>query len=236
MTTTRHLALTAILFDSATQVRSEINSVVVDDYAERMGAGDQFPPADVFEESGRYWIGDGWHRLLAAQKTGAVTFPCAVQAGGRQAAIRHALGANARHGLKRTNADKRRAVEIALKEFGTLSDRQIAEMCAVSDKTVATTRKETCGISARDAAPATRIDSAGRRQPAHKPKPAGAKAPAEPEPEPMPAPAPRAKFTMPDQGMILARTAISQLEKIPPSDGERTQALRLVIKWCEKQL
>ena len=38
--------------------------------------------------------------------------------------------------LKRSNPDKRRCVEIALKEFGGMSDRAIAEMCGVG-KTLA---------------------------------------------------------------------------------------------------
>lgn len=56
-----------------------------------------------------------------------------------------------------------RCVEIALKEFGGLSSRAIAEMCGVSDKTVEAAR-ETCGNSARE----IRVDTLGRNQPAHK--------------------------------------------------------------------
>lgn len=81
--------------------------------------------------------------------------------GGRIDALKAALSANAAHGIRRGNADKRRAVEIALREFPKLSSRMIAELCGVSDKTVGTVR-ETCGNSARD----TRIDSLGRNQPA----------------------------------------------------------------------
>ena len=44
--------------------------------------------------------------------------------------------------LRRTNADKRRAVEIALKEFPKLSSREIAKVCAVSDEFVNKVRPE----------------------------------------------------------------------------------------------
>ena len=39
----KHVPLSSIDFDSATQVRAEINHDVVVDYAERMEAGDKFP-------------------------------------------------------------------------------------------------------------------------------------------------------------------------------------------------
>ncbi|MBU4201069.1 MAG: hypothetical protein L6455_07410 [Kiritimatiellae bacterium] len=38
------------------------------------------------------------------------------------------------------NADKRRCVEIALKEFAALSDVQIGKLCGVADRTVASYR------------------------------------------------------------------------------------------------
>ena len=39
-----------------------------------------------------------------------------------------------------TNADKRRSVEVALSEFGNLSDREIGKICAVGDHLVASAR------------------------------------------------------------------------------------------------
>lgn len=51
-------------------------------------------------------------------------------------ALKYALGANAVHGQRGTNADKRRCVEIAVKEFDGLSSRTIAELCAVGDQLV----------------------------------------------------------------------------------------------------
>jgi len=55
-----------------------------------------------------------------------------VHAGGRREALKFALGSNAAHGLRRTNKDKRKAVEIALREYPKLSNRAIAELCKVS--------------------------------------------------------------------------------------------------------
>lgn len=144
----RHVNLTAINFDSATQIRAEIDDPTVNAYAEAMAAGEKFPPATLFKDGERYIIGDGWHRLLAAQKNGDVTFPCTIGGAGRREAIRFALSANAKHGLPRSNADKRKSVEIALREFPKLSDRTLAEMCAVSHTTVQRIREDQVAQSA----------------------------------------------------------------------------------------
>ena len=52
-----------------------------------------------------------------------------------------ALSANATHGQPRTNADKRRSVELAFDEWPKLSDREIARICAVNPSLVADVRK-----------------------------------------------------------------------------------------------
>jgi hypothetical protein len=140
-TSKQHVPLAAIQFDSATQVRAQIDVGAVAEYAERMEANDQFPAPTLFQDGEVYFIGDGWHRLLAAQKNGAVTFPCSVGQGGREAAIKHALGANSEHGLKRTTADKQNAVRLALKHFAEKSDRELAKLCRVDHKTVAAARQ-----------------------------------------------------------------------------------------------
>ena len=58
--------------------------------------------------------------------------------------VLHAVSANATHGLRRTNADKRRAVMALLydDEWAQWSDREIARRCAVDGKTVARLRAE----------------------------------------------------------------------------------------------
>ena len=70
--------------------------------------------------------------------------PSAAGQGTRRDAILLSVGANAEHGLKRTNADKRRAVEMVLgdEEWRAWSDREIARRCAVSFHLVGTMRSE----------------------------------------------------------------------------------------------
>ena len=50
-------------------------------------------------------------------------------------ALLYAVSANASHGIRRTNADKRRAVEMALAdpEIAEWSNTKVAELCKVSD-------------------------------------------------------------------------------------------------------
>jgi len=67
------------------------------------------------------------------------------------------------NGLRRSNADKRRCVEIALKEFGGLSDNAIATMCGVDNHTVKAARCDHLGTSQM---PTTRTTSDGRQYPA----------------------------------------------------------------------
>lgn len=54
------------------------------------------------------------------------------------------VGSNASHGLRRTNADKRKAVLKLLEdeEWGKWSDRSIGEKCAVSNRFVTNLRNE----------------------------------------------------------------------------------------------
>ena len=116
---------------------------VVDEYAEAMKAGAKFPPLDVFKIDGRFIVADGYHRHRAAEKARVKEFPCVVHEGGMRAAILFASGANAAHGLRRTNEDKRRAVERLLsdKEWSIWSDNEIAKRCNVSHELVANLRE-----------------------------------------------------------------------------------------------
>ncbi|QXD15805.1 hypothetical protein GQ464_002330 [Rhodocaloribacter litoris] len=67
----------------------------------------------------------------------------------RRDAILHSVGANAEHGLRRTGADKRRAVMTLLQdeEWRRWSDREIARRCRVSHPFVAKMRADTCNVS-----------------------------------------------------------------------------------------
>lgn len=156
-----NIALASIQRDTSIQTRAEINMETVNSYAEAMTDGAEFPPVVLFGTEGKCWIGDGWHRVMASEQIGAMDIPAEVRAGGRVDALKHALGANAIHGQRRTNADKRRCVELAVKEFASLSSRAIAELCGVSVDTVCRHREPLS-----DSDNATRTTSDGRQYPA----------------------------------------------------------------------
>ena len=132
----RKVKLADITLDPDVQARACLNEETVAEYAQKMKEGEKFPPVQLFSDEKTCYVGDGWHRLAAAASLGYTSFPAVVSPGGRSAALRFALGANALHGLPRTNADKLRAIEIACREFPKMSSRAIAEMCAVSDRFV----------------------------------------------------------------------------------------------------
>ncbi|MCJ2074231.1 hypothetical protein MKK68_00955, partial [Methylobacterium sp. E-016] len=91
-----------------------------------------------------HWLAEGFHRFNAAREAELETIACEVRPGSLRDAILHSAGANATHGLRRSNADKRRAVLILLEddEWSTWADREIARRCAVDNKTVARLREE----------------------------------------------------------------------------------------------
>lgn len=153
-----------IEMDTSIQCRAVIDTATVSEYADRMMEGDKFPAVVMFEENGKLWIGDGWHRVMAARQMGAVDIAADVRQGGRKEALQYALGANAANGLRRSNADKRRCVEIALAEFGGLSDNAIGKMCGVDNHTVKAARPVTLGNSQ----PEPRTGADGKKYPARR--------------------------------------------------------------------
>lgn len=138
----KQLPIERIRLDGGTQSRAQINMAVVAEYAEEMQAGAQFPRPTVFHDGQNYWLVDGFHRLYA-HKQAFPGYPmwCEVQDGTQQEAIWESLKQNLSHGLRRTNADKRKAVETALIQFTSKSDREIAKQCGVHHDTVSSIRK-----------------------------------------------------------------------------------------------
>jgi len=146
MTTPREIPLSTIK-DGGAQMRAEMRDETVHDYASDMLNGVVFPPVVVFHDGNDYWLGDGFHRVAAARKIDREMVLAEVRQGTARDALLHGIGSNAAHGLRRTQADKRRAVERLLKdpEWARWSDRKIAEVAKVDHKTVGTIRRELTG-------------------------------------------------------------------------------------------
>ena len=144
----RRIPLDAIEVDAAVQQRAAGTSQsVVDDYAEAMRNGIEFPLIDVFGDGdGPFYLGDGFHRVAAhlLAHPDANHIECKVHPGNRDDALLFACRANAQHGLPRSRADKLKAVATLLRseKWSGWSDREIARQCAVSHTYVAGVRSE----------------------------------------------------------------------------------------------
>lgn len=145
--TSSKINIADIRINGGTQSRASIDRNVVGDYADAMAAGDTFPPVVVFFDGKAYWLADGFHRYEAYARAKIDSVQADVRQGTQRDAILFSVGANASHGLRRTNDDKRRAVLTLLndKEWAKWSDREIARHCAVDHKTVAGLRPKLTG-------------------------------------------------------------------------------------------
>lgn len=138
--------ISSIRINGGTQSRAAINKDVVAEYAEAMEGGATFPPVIVFYDGADYWLADGFHRYEAYARARVNKVPADVRQGTQRDAILYSVGANASHGLRRTNDDKRRAVMVLLNdpEWSKWSNREIARQCAVSEWMVRDARGSIC--------------------------------------------------------------------------------------------
>ena len=221
-----NVKIASIELDASIQCRAVIDTAVVNDYAERMTEGDKFPPIELYGTKDQCWIGDGWHRVMAAKQIGAVDIPANLHAGNRVEALKHALGANALHGHRRSNADKRRCVELALKEFGKMSDRAIADMCGVSDPYVGSLRPQLQTVSSSKRTGKDGKERGMPRQSVNDNEPTDKGGEQEPKRK-------ASKPGPPSCGMMIAQQAILRLEQISPDDTERTAAFNHIKEWIK---
>lgn len=135
------IKLADIKIDGGTQSRVAIDEQTIADYAEALTDGADFPPITVFLDGTSYQLADGFHRLLANRRIGAVTIKCEVKHGTLIDAQLYSCGANQAHGRRRTNDDKRKAVEMALSLKPDWSDRAIAKHVGVSITLVSAMRR-----------------------------------------------------------------------------------------------
>jgi hypothetical protein len=233
------LALLSIRTDGGTQSRDSLNEQTVQEYAEAMREGAQFPPIVVFHDGSKHWLADGFHRFMAARKADLAELDAVVHQGTRRDAVLYSVGANAAHGLPRTNADKRLAVTMLLQddEWAAWSDREIARRCAVSPSFVGKTRESI--LSTVDSMPPARTfthhrtgteatmrtENIGRRRD----EPRADHVERESVLPHVATPRPVAKSR--GIGLGYAHQAIACLQKIPSDDGLRNEALDEVVRW-----
>ena len=84
--TTDEIPIDLLTLDDEVQGRAEIDQELVDEYAWKMENGTIFPPLEVYLDAETnesftiqdetFYVADGFHRVLAAQKVGRTIFRC----------------------------------------------------------------------------------------------------------------------------------------------------------------
>ena len=199
------LELEQIRIDGGTQSRVELNQETVAEYAQAFTAGATFPPVVVFFDGANYWLADGFHRYFGARDAGESAIDAEIRTGTQRDAVLYSWGANDKHGLPRSNADKRNIVTAILKdEQGRQwSDNKIAKDFGFSHPFVGNVRRSLETVSSEKSAERTyttkhgttavmNTTNVGKKTKAEKAKPpfetepssdSQADAPAEVEPE-----------------------------------------------------
>ena len=113
--------------DLSYQTRFGLNDETVAEYAELMKDGTVFPPVDVYDISGALSLVDGYHRIAAVVRNGGDEIEANVIPGTRVDALRAAVKANSEHGQRRSNADKRRALEVAWENRDILFEKMMGQ-------------------------------------------------------------------------------------------------------------
>ena len=139
-----NLSLDKIRIDGGTQSRVKIDAKLVEEYAQDIKDGADFPPVHVFFDGEDYWLSDGFHRYFANKRINAPGIKVQKHDGSVRDAILYGIEANNKHGKRPTNDDKRKGVITMLKdiEWQDYSNREIARICGVSHTLVNDIRTE----------------------------------------------------------------------------------------------
>lgn len=232
-----------IVIDAGTQARMSINPDTVTEYAERMVEGDKFPPVVLFHDGSNYFIGDGFHRVLAAERNTMDRIDAEINKGTREDALWYALGANRTNGQRMTRGDIRHAVEVALQTWPEKTIQMIADQVGTSKSTASRIQEELSHMGKVNIPP-TRTGKDGKQYPTT--YRTGAKEMEQEflegeQEEDMPTATNIQKRTKiyktiaPSCGLQYARIAITKLNEIAPNDRERNEAIELVKGWINDQ-
>ena len=243
------IELSKIRIDGGTQPRAELNQDTVAEYAELYKATPStMPPVTLFFDGAVYWLADGFHRYFGAKAAGKDRIAEEVTPGTLRDAILFSLSANSRHGLKRSNADKRKAVQTLLDddEWSKWSDHELARRCAVSVSFVGDLRKAICSQTTDSQQPDTRTvrrngmtyqqntANVGKKRCDDKPSSSTANQPEHPA---SPAEEPPPEYTPLDQAMDTVRDlqdALALANAGDLSEEDKTQAADLIARLREE--
>lgn len=136
--------LSDINFKDSPTVRDHIDDETVKRYSRNYQEKRPMPPIVVFwdKDKKKTYLADGSHRCAGVALAGRKGVDAEIHEGTYEDALRYALLANSAHGLPRSNADKRKCIAVALKQWEEYSNVHIAKTCDVDDHTVASVREE----------------------------------------------------------------------------------------------
>lgn len=229
--------------DCGTQSRVDIDQQTVSSYAEFIKEGVVFPPVTVFFDGTQHYLADGFHRYFAHKDAGHKEILAHVINGTLRDAILFSLEANATHGLPRTNADKRKSVQIMLDDFewSEWSNAEIARRCRVSH-TFVNKMRPADGSAKKHLHKGVQIKREEGKQ-----KPVDAKVAAEPK-QPKQEPKQPIEYTQEDEALKylteenqrlndrLAVAAIDASEEEKSLASETIEELREQVKMLEMEL
>lgn len=224
----------SIVIDAGTQARLCIDQETVEDYADCMTEGDRFPPVVLFHDGNDYYLGDGFHRVLAAEKLTCEKIDAEVRKGTKKDALWYALGANRTNGRRMTRGDLKHAVEIALQSWPERSQREISDQVGCTQQYVGKVQNELT-TSCKLELPATRTGKDGKVRPTTYSKKAQTESKKTSETVTPIITKKELAALPPCMGMQFARLAIMRLEEIPKNDKEREQAFDRVVEWIKEQ-
>lgn len=167
------LPLSALTLDSEIQQRAAMSADLIGEYAESIATWIDSAPITVYTDGQTRWVADGFHRVEAAKTAHLEAIPAHQRQGTRRDALLFAVGANRAHGLRRTNADKRRAVETLLNdpEWSQWSDRMIADKASVSPSTVGAIRAQLSNLDSSTEESTKRLGADGKERTVPAPDP-----------------------------------------------------------------
>lgn len=157
--------LSSIRIDGGTQPREAIDEATVAEYREAIEAGALLPAVTVFHDGAEHWLADGFHRFHAHRAAGDDSIRVEIHEGTRRDAVLYSVGANGSHGLRRSAADKRKAVATLLAdpEWSQWSDAEIARQCAVYRALVHQVRSSLANLASEPAGGSSHANFASER-------------------------------------------------------------------------
>ncbi len=124
--------------DGGTQPRETLDQDHIQDLIHSLDRGEELPAVLAYYDGQHYWLCDGFHRDAAYEARAKDKIKAVIRAGTLSDAQWHSYCVNQHLALKRSNADKQRAVIGSLKHpYGIAkSNCQLAEHCGVDETTV----------------------------------------------------------------------------------------------------